>query len=259
MWYKDQSVPKRLQFDDARARLEIYTIDDPVAQPRYTLAHQWEDERVSSLRVLRGIDIPATLTHEAYSRCRENGSSPFAPRKSRRDLTSREETGKASRVPMHEERDIEKRRRNKKMRGKRWTNAPSFPANKEGERNSPRFRVKVNEAGKRDPDRSTRSRKNSPAHSVRSRKRVGNACEIKGAGRFMGRAISVSHQGVAVIFRHPPRERDARDKRRFACNRLFLICDRTIGSPISMYGSMKKRYALTISRDVRSWMHVRRR
>lgn len=34
MWYKDQSEPKRLQFDDARARLEIYTIDDPVAQPR---------------------------------------------------------------------------------------------------------------------------------------------------------------------------------------------------------------------------------
>lgn len=39
MWYKDQSEPRRPQLDDARTRLEIYTIDDPVAQPRtYTPA-----------------------------------------------------------------------------------------------------------------------------------------------------------------------------------------------------------------------------
>lgn len=42
----------------------------------------------SLLRVLREIDTPATLRYEAYSRRRENGSSPFVPRKSRRDLTS---------------------------------------------------------------------------------------------------------------------------------------------------------------------------
>lgn len=43
------------------------------------------------LRILREIDIPATLRYEAYFRRRENGSSPFVPRKSWRDLTSHRE------------------------------------------------------------------------------------------------------------------------------------------------------------------------
>lgn len=80
-----------------RTRLEIYTIDDPVAQPR-TPSHINGRTKESLLRILREIDIPATLTYEAYSRRRENGSSPFVPRKSWRNLTSQEETGKPSRA-----------------------------------------------------------------------------------------------------------------------------------------------------------------
>lgn len=96
----------------------------------------------SFLRVLREIDIPATLTYEAYSRCRENGSSPFVPRKSQRNLTSQEETGKASRAHIQTsssvyrctKRDRERKKKgNKKMRGKRYRSCDEQMHSRSGE------------------------------------------------------------------------------------------------------------------------------
>jgi hypothetical protein len=214
MWYKD-----RLTEDCNSCDLKFI----PSTIQLHSRMHlEWKKE--SLLRVLREIDILATLRYEAYSRSRENGSSPFVRRKSRRDLTSHGEwiryrvhTGARRAALSHTYAhtmacaDAERKRRDIKKKEARKTTLPSDgrthfrPGEQKGKRDPSRFRVKVNEAGKQVGSfhRKPISRKVPFSCSVRSRTRAHARTPARTSVQNQGRqfrirafysAISVNHQ-----------------------------------------------------------------